>query len=220
MALTALAEKVTGQQAIEINGVLRNTYIMLGLSIGFAAVTAFVGMALQIGMMNFLIYIAGFFGLSYAVQKTADSAWGLLWSFVFAGFIGLFIAPILGYYLAVAPSLVIQAFGLTSATFFALSAYTIVKRTDFSWLSSFLMVSFFVIIGIILLSFFVNMSAFAMIISMFMVCVACALILYQTSAIVLGGERNYIVAANQLFVSFYILFLNILQLLGIFGGDD
>lgn len=219
MALTGLAH-VSGQQAIEINGVLRNTYIMLGLSIGFAALVSYVAMALGIGMMNFFIYLIGFFGLSYAVQKTANSVWGLVWSFVFAGFIGLFVAPIVGYYLAVHPWLVVQAFALTSATFFALSAYTIVRRTDFSWLGSFLFVSFFVILGIIALSFFINMTPFAMIISIFMVVVACALILYQTSAIVLGGERNYIVAANQLFVSFYILFLNILQLLGIFGGDD
>ncbi|MYD43867.1 MAG: FtsH protease modulator YccA [Gammaproteobacteria bacterium] len=219
MALQGLAH-VSGQQAIEINGVLRNTYIMLGLSIGFAAFVSFVAMVLQIGMMNFFIYLAGFFGLSYAVQKTADSVWGLVWSFVFAGFLGLAMAPILGYYLAVQPSLVVQSFALTSAVFFALSAYTIVRRTDFSWLGSFLTVSFFVIIGIIVLSFFVNMSLFAMIISAFMVVVACALILYQTSAIVLGGERNYIIAANQLFVSFYILFLNLIQLLGIFGGDD
>ena len=219
MALTGLAH-VSGQQAIEINGVLRNTYLMLGLSIGFAALVSFVAMALGIGMMNIFIYLIGFFGLSFAVQKTADSVWGLVWSFVFAGFLGLAIAPILGYYLAVHPSLVVQAFALTSAAFFALSAYTIVRRTDFSWLGSFLTVSFFVVIGIIALSFFISMSPFVMLISMFMIVVACALILYQTSAIVLGGERNYIVAANQLFVSFYILFVNILSLLGIFGGDD
>lgn len=219
MALTGLAH-VSGQQAIEINGVLRNTYLMLGLSIGFAALVSFIAMAIGMPMMNIFIYLIGFFGLSYAVQKTADSAWGLVWSFVFAGFLGLAIAPILGFYLAVHPWLVVQAFALTSAAFFALSAYTIVRRTDFSWLGSFLMVSFFVVLGIIVLSFFVSLSPFAMIISMFMVMVACALILYQTSAIVLGGERNYIIAANQLFVGFYILFVYILQLLGIFGGDD
>ena len=219
MAFAAIAP-VHGQQAIEINGVLRNTYIMLGLSIGVAAFASFVAMVLQIGMMNIFLYLIGFFGLSYAVQRTSDSVWGLVWSFVFAAFLGIAAAPILGYYLSVHPWLVVQAFALTSAAFFALSAYTIVKRTDFSWLGSFLMVSFFVILGIIVLSFFIPMSPFAMIISAFMIVVACALILYQTSAIVLGGERNYIIAANQLFVSFYILFINLVQLLGIFGGDD
>ena len=219
MALTGLAH-VSGQQAIEINGVLRNTYIMLGLTIAFSAFVSYVAMVLQVGMMNIFIYLIGFFGLSYAVQKTASSVWGLVWSFVFAGFLGLAIAPILGYYLAVHPALVVQAFALTSAAFFALSAYTIVRRTDFSWLQSFLAISFFVVVGIIVLSFFIDMSAFTMIISAFMIVIACALILFQTSAIVLGGERNYIIAANNLFVSFYILFLNLLSILGIFGGDD
>lgn len=219
MALAALT-RVTGQQAIEINGVLRNTYIMLGLSIAFAAFVSFVAMVMQIGMMNIFVYLIGFFGLSFAVQKTANSVWGLVWSFVFAGFLGLAIAPMLGYYLAVQPGLVVQALGLTAAIFFALSAYTIVRRTDFSWLSSFLMVSMFVLLGIIAMMFFVDMSPFQVIISAFVVVVACALILYQTSAVVLGGERNYIVAANSLFVSFYLLFMNLISLLGIFGGDD
>lgn len=219
MAITALTP-VHGQQAVEINGVLRNTYIMLALSIGVSAIASLVGIMLQIGMMNIFIYLIGFFGLSYAVQRSADSVWGLVWSFVFAAFLGIALAPILAIYLSVKPWLVVQALALTSATFFALSAYTIVRRSDFSWLHSFLMVSFFVILGIILLSFFIPMSPFAMIISAFMVVVASALILYQTSAIVLGGERNYIIAANQLFVGFYILFVNLLQLLGIFGGDD
>lgn len=219
MALTGLAH-VSGQQAIEINGVLRNTYIMLGLSIGFAALLSYIGLLLQIGFMNPLLYIAGIFGFSYAVQKTADSVWGLVWSFAFAGFIGIFIAPILNVYIAINPWLVAQAFALTSAALFALSAYTIVRREDFSWLGSFITVACFVLLGIFVLSFFVNMTPFAMLISAFVVVVACALILYQTSAIVLGGERNYIIASNQLFVGFYLMFLSILQLLGIFGGDD
>ncbi len=219
MALTALAH-VSGQQAVEINGVLRNTYIMLGLSIGFAALLSYIGMLLQIGFMNPFIYLVGIFGFSYAVQKTANSVWGLVWSFAFAGFIGIFIAPILNAYMAINPWLIAHAFALTSATLFALSAYTIVRRTDFSWLASFIVVGIFVLLGIFVLSIFVNMTPLAMLISAFAVVIACALILYQTSAIVLGGERNYIIASNTLFVSFYIMFLSILQLLGIFGGDD
>ena len=212
-------DHVVGQQAVEINSVLRNTYIMLGMSIGVASITAFFAMAIGMPMMNIFIYIAGFFGLSYLVNRTCESVWGLVWSFVFAAFLGLAIAPILNFYLSVQPWLVVQALGLTAVAFVALSAYTIVHRKDFSWLRSFLFVSFFVVLGIIVLSFFINMSAFQVVISAFMVVVACALILWQTSSVVLGGERNYIIAANQLFVSFYILFQNVLMLLGIFGDD-
>ena len=219
MALASLAH-VTGTRAIEINGVLRNTYILLGLTIAFAAFAVYVAITLGLPRLNIFIYLIGFFGLSFAVQKTADSVWGLVWSFAFAGFLGMAVAPMLYYYLAVNPWLVVQAFGLTAAAFFALSAYTIARRKDFSWLGSFLTVSFFVAIGILVMSIFVNLSPFALIISGFFCVVACALILWQTSNIVLGGERNYIIAANTLFVSFYLLFMNLIQLLGIFGGDD
>ena len=213
-------EHITGTQAIEVNEVLRNTYILLALSIGVAAIAAFVSMALALPPLNIFIYLVGFFGLSYLVNRTCESAMGLVWSFVFAAFLGVALGPLLNYVMAINPWLLVQSLGLTAVTFVALSGYTIANRKDFSWLRSFLFTAFFVVLGIIVLSFFVNLSPFHMIISAFMVVVACALILWQTSAVVLGGERNYIVAANQLFVSIYILFQNLIMLLGIFGGDD
>ena len=206
--------------AIEINGVLRSTYMLLAMTIGFAALTAAVGMALQLPFMGIIPYLIGFFGLSWAVNKTANSSWGLVWTFAFTGFIGIAIAPILNVYLSVHPGAVIQSFAITAATFVGLSMYTIVSKKNFSWLGQFLTVAFFVVIGLIVASIFFDMTPFSLMISGFMVFVACALILYQTSAIVLGGESNYIIAANSLFVSIYILFMNLLSIFGIMGGDD
>ena len=210
----------TATSAVEVNRVLKNTYLLLSLCMAFSAACALGGIAVGIPYMGFLPYLIGFFGLSWIVHRTAHTSWGILWSFVFVGFIGIAIAPILSIYLAVKPMLVVQALGLTASTFVGLSLYTIVKRADFSWLGQFLTVAFFVVLGLIALSFFVDMSPFHALISGFMVFVACALILWQTSRIVLGGETNYIVAANSLFVSIYILFMNLLSLLGIFGGDE
>ena len=159
-------------------------------------------------------------GLSYLVNKTANSVWGLFWTFMFTGFIGFAAGPIVGYYLAVHPGVVAQALGVTAATFFGLSLYTITTKKDFSFLGSFLIVGFFVVIGVIICSLFFDLSAFAAAISGMMVLIACALMLYQTSQIVLGGETNYIIATNNLFVSIYLLFMNLLSLFGIMGGDD
>lgn len=205
--------------SIDTNKVLRSTYVVLALTIMFAAFSAFVGIVLAVPFMGFLPYIIGFFALSYVVNRTANSVWGLFWSFVFAGFIGIVMAPILSYYLDVQPVLVVHSLGLTALTFFGLSAYCLVSRRDFSWLSQFLVVSFFVVIGIIIVSFLVDLSPFQAMISGFMVFVASALILWQTSRIVLGGETNYIIAANTLFVSVYLLFMNLLSLIG-FMSDD
>ncbi len=214
----------TTRPAVEVNQVLRNTYILLAFTVAFACVTGTVAAALNVpffgGMAGFIVYLVGFFGLSYLVNKTANSVWGLFWTFMFTGFIGFVAGPIISYYAAVHPGVVAQALGVTAATFFGLSLYTITTKKDFSFLRSFLVVGFFVVIGVIICSFFFDLSAFAAALSGMMVLIACALMLYQTSAIVLGGETNYIIATNNLFVSIYLLFMNLLSLFGIMGGDD
>ena len=209
-----------GVQAIEVNSVLRNTYLLLSATILFSAVATSAAIVFRLPYMGFLPYIIGFFGLSWLVNRTADSMWGLFWTFVFAGFLGVAMGPIVGYHLATHPIVVVQSLAVTAVTFVGLSMYTIVKRTDFSWLGQFLTVAFFVVIGVIVLSFFFDLSPFAVVIMGFMVFVACALILFRTSQIVLGGETNYIRATVDLFVSIYLLFINLLSLLSIFGGDD
>ena len=210
--------------AVEINQVLRNTYLLLAFTVAFACVTGTVAAAMNVpflgGLPGLIVYIVGFLGLSFLVNKTANSVWGLFWTFMFTGFIGFVAGPIVNYYLAVHPGVVAQALGVTAATFFGLSLYTITTKKDFSFLRSFLVVGFFVVIGIIICSIFFDLSAFAAAISAAMVLIACALMLYQTSEIVRGGETNYIIATNNLFVSVYLLFMYLLTLFGIMGGDD
>ena len=210
--------------AVEINQVLRNTYLLLAFTVAFACVTGTVAAAMNVpflgGLPGLIVYFVGFLGLSFLVNKTANSVWGLFWTFMFTGFIGFVAGPIVDYYLAVHPGVVAQALGVTAATFFGLSIYTITTKKDFSFLRSFLVVGFFVVIGIFICSWFFDLSAFAATISAAMVLIACALMLYQTSAIVRGGETNYIIATNNLFVSVYLLFMNLLSLFGIMGGDD
>ena len=210
---------VDAGRAIEVNQVLRSTYLLLAMAIGFAALTAFIGIATGVPFMGFWPYLIGFFGLSWAVNRTANSSWGIVLTFVFTGFIGFAIAPILNVYLQVNPGIVLQSLGMTALSFVGLSIYTIFTRTNFSWLGQFLAVAFFVVLGIIVASIFFDLSAFSLLISGLMVFVACALILFQTSRIVLGGETNYIIAANNLFVSIYILFMNLLSIFGIMGDD-
>ena len=205
---------------VEINQVLRNTYLLLALTLAFACFTGVVALAMNLPPFNFIVYLVGFFGLSYLVNKTAASGWGLFWTFAFTGFIGMAAAPIIGYFAAVNPGVVAQAFGVTAAAFVGLSVYTIVTRQDFSFLRSFLVVGFFIVLGVIVCSFFFDLSPFAAVISAFMVLIAAALMLYQTSQIVRGGETNYIIATNNLFVSIYVMFMNLLALFGIMGGDD
>jgi len=208
--------------AIEINKVLRNTYLLLSMTLLFSAVVAFVSMSLALPHPGIIITLVGFYGLLFLVSKFQNSAMGILFMFMLTSFMGYTIGPILNMYMSLAngPQLVANAFGLTAFTFLGLSGYALTSRKDFSFLSGFIVAGFFVLIGAMLVNFFFSISGLHLAISAGFVLFSSAAILFQTSAIIHGGERNYIMAAASLFVSIYNLFLSILQLLGAFSGDD
>lgn len=214
MAETRYVAEDSGR-TVEINKVLRNTYTLLAMTIAFACLTGVTAIAMELPFIGFIPYLIGFFGLSFAVNKTANSSWGLFWTFMFTGFIGIAAAPIVNFYQLANPGVVAQAFGVTASAFFGLSAYTILTKKDFSFLGSFLAMAFWIVVGIIVCSFFFDLTPFAAAISGGMVLIAGALMLWQTSSIVLGGETNYIIATNNLFVSIYIMFMNLLSIFGI-----
>ena len=210
------AASVTSAPAIEINRVLRNTYMLLGLTLLFSAIVATVSMIAQAPYLGFLPTIIGFFGLMFAVHKTANSSWGLFWTFAFTGFLGYGLGPILNVYLSLANGdfIVASALGTTALAFVGLSAYALLTRKDFSFLSGFLVVGFFVLMGSVLISWLFNLSGIQTAISCGFVLFSCAAILWQTSAIIHGGERNYILATITLYVQIYNLFLSLLHIIG------
>jgi len=220
-AQAAYARSADATAGVEISKVLRNTYMLLGLTLGWSALVAMVAMVLNVPYLGPIVTLVGYFGLLFAVHKTANSSLGLVMVFALTGFMGLTLGPILGYYMSLAngPSLVASALGCTALAFIGLSAYALVSRRDFSFLSGFLVVGMFVLLGVILAGLFFDLSAFQGAISAAVVLLASALILWQTSAIIHGGETNYILATVSLYVSIYNLFLSLLQLFGMSSDD-
>lgn len=206
--------------AIEINRVLRNTYLLLGMTLAFSAVVTYVAVATRAPYLGFFPTLIGFFGLLFVVHRLANSAWGLLAVFAFTGFLGYTLGPLLALYLKLpnGPALVGHALALTSAAFVGLSAYAIVTRKDFSFLGGFLVAGFFVLMGAIVLAYFTDIGGLSFAISVGVGLFACAAILFETGAIVNGGETNYIRATVGLYVSLYNLFTSLLSLLG--ASDD
>ncbi len=211
-----MATSNVSTSGIEVNRVLRNTYMLLGMTLLFSAVVATISMAVNAPYLGFLPTLVGFFGLMFAVHKTANSSWGLFWTFAFTGFLGYGLGPILNIYLSLANGdfVVASALGTTALAFIGLSAYALLTRKDFSFLSGFLVVGFFVLMGSVLISWIFNLSGVQTAISCGFVLFSCAAILWQTSAIIHGGERNYIIATITLYVQIYNLFLSLLHLIG------
>jgi modulator of FtsH protease len=205
-----------------VNRVLRNTYALLGMLFVFGAGTAWVAKSMHwnIGFWPFLI---GIFGFSFAINATRNSAWGIVVGFAFSGFLGVVTGANVDrvlYQYGNGGELVAASFALTAAIFFGLSAYAMTTRRDFSGWLAFLGVGTLVVIGAFVLNYFLTVPALSLAISSMAVLLACGWIIWQTQQIVRNGETNYIVAATVLLSDIFVLFNNLLHLLGFGFGDD
>ncbi len=217
-----LYSQTAARSSVEINSVLRNTYMLLSMTLVFSAITAGIAMALNIGHGIGLLMTLVAIGLVWFVlPKTANSSTGLVVVFAFTGLIGAGLGPILNHYLAMAngPGIIAQALGGTAITFLGLSGYTLISRKDFSFLRAFvatgviiMLVAMLVLIGASLFGF--DVSVASLVFSGAVVLLMSAIILFQTSAIIHGGETNYILATTTLYMSIINIFTSLLHILG------
>lgn len=221
------AQFVTDRQStvVATNKVLRNTYMLLSMTLLFSAAMAGVAMAVDAPYMGFLPLIVAF-ALMFAISKFRNSAWGIVLVFAFTGILGFALGPVLNMYMSTGAGTqtVIMAAGLTGLIFLSLSAYTLMSQKDFSYMSGFLMTGMWVVIGSMLLMFLGSffgfyVSALHLALSAAIVILMSGFILYDTSQIIHGGETNYIMATVSLYLSIYNLFVSLLHILGVFSED-
>jgi len=208
---------------VSTNKVLKNTYMLLGMTLAFSALTAGIAMAMNLSHTTALVLTLVGFGLLFVVNRMADSAKGLPAIFAFTGVMGASLGPMLNYYLSLpgGPALVMQALGGTALVFFGLSAYALTTRKDFSYMGGFLMVGLIVAIVASIANIFLGIPALSLTISAAIIMIMSGLILFDTSRIINGGETNYIRATVSLYLNIYNLFIHLLHLLSVFtGGDD
>lgn len=210
------------ESALSTNKVIRNTYLLLSLTLAFAALTAGVSAALNLPHPGILLTLVGYFGLLFAVHKLQNSGGGIIAVFALTGFMGYTLGPIINRYLGLpnGGEIVMQAMGATAVIFIGLSAYALTTRKDFSFMGGFLSVGILVAFLAGLAAFFFEIPALSLTVSAAFVLLMSGLILYETSNIIHGGETNYVLATVTLFVSIFNLFTSLLQLLGVFNGDE
>ena len=216
IVVTSAGEKV------EINRVLRNTYFLLSLTLIFSAVMAIFSthLNIQLGIIPLLV---GMFGLYFLTLALRNSAWGIVAIFAYTGFMGFSLGPVINLYLSSyvnGMELIATALTCSGLIFLGLSAYALITRKDFSFMGGFLSVAILVAFLMGLAGLFFAMPVFQLLISGVFAVLMSAFILYQTSAIIHGGERNYILATITLYISMFNLFVSLLQLLGAFAGNS
>jgi modulator of FtsH protease len=199
--------------------VLRNTYALLSLTLLFSALTAGISMALRVPYLG-LFMLLPYFGLLYMVEKTKNSAAGIGWVFALTGWLGFSLGPVLNHYVGLSGfEPILMALGGTAVIFGGLSAYVLITRRDFSFATGFLVTGMLVAFVAALANAFLHIQALSMLVTGMFLFLSSGMILWQTSQIIHGGERNYISATVTLYVMIYNLFTTLLHLIGV-GGDD
>ena len=203
----------------EVTQVLRSTYMLLGTTIAFSAIMAGISMAVaapHFGLFTLLPY----FLCLWMTEKNKNSSKGLFWVFALTGWLGFTLGPILNMYMAVkGAEPIMLALGSTALIFFAASAFVLTTRKNLSFMTGFLMTGMLVAFVAAIANVFLQIPLLSLTVSSVFALLSAGIIMWQTSAIIHGGERNYISATVTLFVMVYNLFLSLLQIFGIMGDD-
>lgn len=194
------------QQRI-VNGVLRDTYALVAMTLIFSGFTAAIAALTEMPPLGPLITLGGYLGLLFITYKMRDSNFGIISVFVLTGFIGLTLGPLLSAYWSVAQPTVFKVLASTALVFASLSGYALLKKQDVSFLDRFLFVAFIAALTTGLSAYLFELPVIALAASTGFVLVVSAIVLYQTSNIVKGGQHDYVFATVALFVSILTMFV-------------
>jgi FtsH-binding integral membrane protein len=227
MQFQTQAVATTPSLAIEQNKVLRNTYMMLALTMIPTIIGAFIGTSINLSIMaehpivSALLMFGVMMGMLFAVTALRNSVWGIVALLGFTFVAGVFLGPILqlALHLRNGAQLVGMAAGGTGIIFFSLATIATTTKKDFSFMGKFLFIGVILLIVASLANMFFQIPALSLTISAIAVMIFSAYILYDVSQIVHGGETNYVMATLSLYMDIYNLFINLLSLLMAFSGE-
>lgn len=216
----------TGSLASQRQRVLRNTYWLLALSLLPTVAGAWLGVATGVvtamsPVMSLVLFLAGSFGLMFAIEKTKNSAAGVGFLLAFTFFMGLMLSRLLAFVLGFSngASLIMTAFGGTAVVFLGMATLASTIKRDLSGMGKFLMVGALIILAAGIINVFMQSSALMLTLSVLCIAVFSAFMVFDIKRVIDGGETNYITATLAIYLDLYNIFQNLLMLLGIFGGD-
>ncbi len=210
----------------ERNKVLRNTYWLLSLTMIPTVLGAWIGV--QTGIMSamspgisMMVFLVGAFGLMFAVEKFKNSAAGVPILLAFTFFMGMMLSRLVGSILGLnnGASLIMLAFAGTGGVFFGMATLSTIIKRDLSSMGKFMFIGMIMVLIAMIANIFLQSSALMIALSVIVIGISSAFILYDLKRVRDGEETNYISATLGVYVSLYNVFSNLLALLGIFGGE-
>ena len=206
----------------EVNSVLKNTYILLSMTLLFSALISFLSIKFNVRGVNGFVVIITSIVLLLLINFYKNSYLGLPFVFAFTGFLGYTTGPILNYYLSLSngKELILLSLFSTGIVFFTLSLYVLITKRNFDFLGGFLYVGFFVLLISVIINLFFYIPLLHLVLSGIIVILASSMILYDTSRIVNGGENNYILATISIYLNIYNMFLALLSIFNALFSRD
>ncbi len=209
--------------ALAVNKVIRNTYTLLSMTLFVSALCAVATMVMQVGQgVGFMLIIGGII-MTFVVRKNAKTSKGLVAIFVFAALMGAGLGPVISMYMQAyvnGSAIVAQALGGTAIIFLSLSGYALTSGKNFNFLGGFIFTGMMVAIVAMIANIFLQIPALSLAISSAVILIMSGFILFDTSRIMNGGERNYIMATVSLYLSIFNIFIHLLNLLGALTGRN
>jgi modulator of FtsH protease len=209
------------------NKVLRNTYWLLALSMIPTVLGAWIGVATGFSLtmatspgMSFILFMVIAFGFMFAIQRFKDSSLGVVLLLAFTFFMGLILSRMIGFVLGFSngASLIMIAFGGTGIIFASMATIATVSKRDFSGLGKWLFMGVIVLILASVANIWLHLPALMLTVSVLAIVIFSAYMLFDVQRVVNGGETNYVTATLAIYLDLYNVFVNLLAILGIFGG--
>ena len=221
------AAEETVLRPAEGHKVLRNTYLLLALTMVPTVIGAFIGMATSSvivanPIISTLVMLGAVIGLQFGIAANRNSGVGVALLLLMTGLLGAFLGPLLNYTLAMRNGVQLVGYAAvgTGVIFFAMGAVAATIKRDLGSLGKFLFVGMIALLVAMIANMFLQIPALALAISTLVIVVFSLFLLYDLNRIIRGGETNYIMATTGVYMSLFNIFANLLQLLGVFGGDS
>jgi len=224
--LMAQAQAASGTQALAQNRVLRNTYLLLALTMVPTVIGAVVGIATaSIIMANPILISLGMLavviGLQFAIAKYRNSGLGIALLLLMTGLLGWWLGPILNVALSMKNGMALVGYAAlgTGAIFLTMGAVAATSKRDFSFMGKFLFVGMITLIVASIANMFLQIPALSLAISSLVIVVFSLFLLYDLQRIIRGGEDNYIMATTGVYMSLFNIFTNLLHILMALTGE-
>ena len=210
----------------ESQKVLRNTYLLLALTMVPTVIGAWIGMQtagviIASPIISSVVMLVAVIGLQFAIAANRNSGLGVGLLLLMTGILGWWLGPILNVALSMSNGMQLVAYAAvgTGVIFVAMGAIAQSLKRDIGFMGKFLFVGMIALLIAMFANMWLQIPALALTISTLVIVVFSMFLVYDLQRIIRGGETNYVMATTGVYMSLFNIFANLLYLLMALTGE-